>query len=116
MPLHVTPQRVAAVYDCLREFPPFCRWNLPVSDEVEFHVGTQKDAFAIYHRLGDQHALTISMRLVRDWPTLVETTAHEMIHLYQARAGTETRVEHNREWHRLAAQVCDAFGWRKETF
>jgi predicted SprT family Zn-dependent metalloprotease len=56
------------------------------------------------------------MMLVKDWQTLVETVAHEMIHLHQARAGTETRAEHNREWHRLADTVCKRFGWQRDKF
>lgn len=116
MPLAITPQQVAAVYDCLREFPPISTWRLPSSDEIEINIGVQQDAFAHYHRRGDQHGITVSMLLVDDWQTLSETVAHEMIHLHQARAGTETRAEHNREWHRLAAKVCEAFGWQLKGF
>ncbi len=111
-----TPEQVAAVYDCLRAFPPFAGWRLPPSDEIEIHIGVQEDAYAIYHRTGDQHGITVSMLLVTDWSTLVETVAHEMVHLHQARAGTETRAEHNREWRRLAAKVCASFGWNVERF
>jgi len=116
MPLDITPAQVAAVYDCLREFPPFSKWRLPPSDEIEMHIGVQQDAYAHYHRQGSQHGIEVSMLLVTDWDTLVETVAHEMVHLHQARAGTETRAEHNREWHRLAAIVCRRFGWAKDQF
>lgn len=114
--MHVTPDRVAAVYDCLRHFPPFCNWKLPSSEDIELHVSLQEDAFAVYHRSGEQHGITISMTLVKNWQTLVESVAHEMVHLHQARAGTETRAEHNREWRRLAKTVCDSFGWNKDNF
>ena len=112
----ITPEQVAAVYECLRAFPPFSKWKLPPADEVELHIGLQEDAFAHYHRDDGRHAMTISMLLVKDWQTLVETVAHEMIHLHQARAGTETRAEHNREWHRLADTVCKRFGWQRDKF
>jgi hypothetical protein len=114
--MQVTPERVAAVYDCLRHFPPFCSWKLPPADEIELHISLQEDAFAVYHRKGAQHGITVSMTLVKNWQTLVESVAHEMIHLHQARAGTETRAEHNREWHRLAKTVCDSFVWKREGF
>jgi len=114
--LQITPERIAAIYDCLRAFPPFCRWRLPPSDEIEIRIGVQQDAFAHYHRERGEHAFEVSMLLVRDFDTLVQTVAHEMIHLHQARAGTETKAEHNREWHRLAAIVCRRFGWTTEGF
>lgn len=114
--MHLTPERVAAVYDCLRAFRPFSRWNLPESDEIEFRVGVQEDAFAHYWRENGQHAFEVSMLLVKDWQMLVETVAHEMIHLHQALRKTETKAEHNREWHRFADQVCAAFKFDRDKF
>ena len=52
--------------------------------------------------------------MATDWQTLVETMAHEMIHLHQCRAGRA--VDHDAEWQRLATRVCREFGWKREGF
>src|ERR1700733_10737032 len=33
-----TPHQAAAIYDCMREFPPFRQWKLPPAEEVTFTV------------------------------------------------------------------------------
>lgn len=111
--MHLTPARLAAVYDCLREFPPFSSWKVPDSDAVEFRVSMRVDRFGLYELRDDQHTIEISAMLVIDWQTLVETMAHEMVHLHQGRTGP---VDHNAEWHRMATRVCRAFGFKREGF
>lgn len=111
--MHLTPARLAAVYDCLRAFPPFESWRLPESDEVEFSVGVRVEEFGWYAMRNGQHTIEVSGVLVNDWQTLVETVAHEMVHLHQARSGP---VDHDCEWRRLAGRVCRTFGWKLEGF
>lgn len=115
MSLYITPESVAALYDALRQFSPFRSWNLPESDEVEFHVTRERKVYGTYH-YGEAHAITVSESVVGHWSTLSETVAHEMIHLHQSIRGTQTRSEHNTEFRRLAAQVCEAFGFDERCF
>ena len=43
--------------------------------------------------------------------------AHEMIHLHQRQARTETaNTEHNAEFHRLTARLCRRYGWDEGQF
>ena len=111
--MHLTPARLAAVYDCLRAFPPFQGWRLPEADAVEFRVSLRVDEFGRYELRGEQHCIEISGVLTIDWQSLVETMAHEMVHLHQARSGP---VDHDAQWQRMATSVCRAFGWRREGF
>lgn len=110
----LTPSKLAAVYDCLRAFPPYKGWRLPESDGVVFGVSLSLDTFGTYERCRGKPRIEISALMVTDWQTLVETMAHEMIHLRQCRAGRA--VDHDAEWQRIATRVCREFGWKREGF
>lgn len=111
----LTPEGCAALYDALRAHPPFSRWALPESDEIEFHVTRDKRCFGMYH-YGDDHAITVSEAVVGHWSTLSETMAHEMIHLFQSINNSQTKAEHNTEFRKLAAEVCREFGFDLKAF
>lgn len=115
MSLAITPESVAALYDALRHFPPIRGWGLPEADAVEFHVVRTRKVYGTYH-FGDDHAITVSESVVGHWDTLTQTVAHEMIHLHKSIRGTQSRAEHNREFRKLAAQVCEAFGFDEKCF
>ena len=115
MSLVITPESVAALYDALRCLQPFKAWNLPESEEVEFHVTRERKVYGTYH-YGEAHAITVSESVVGHWSTLSETVAHEMIHLHQSIRGTQSKAEHNHEFRRLAVQVCEAFGFDPRCF
>lgn len=119
MSLPLTPERLAATYECLRTFPPFCHWKLPECSEMHFQVTKQKDREGQYTRYvrTKEHIIAISGVTVGYFHTLAVVMAHEMIHLKQAVAKTETPgVEHNAEFRRLSRRVCRAFGWDPKIF
>lgn len=117
MSLPLTPQRLAATYECLRAFPPFSRWGLPEAEAVKFKVSRHHDRFAHYTRIKARHHIVVSARFNGHFNTLASTMAHEMIHLKQGVAKTETHgAQHNAEFHRLANQVCRKFGWDPKSF
>lgn len=105
----LTPTRLAAVYECLREFPPFDGWNLPSSLDVQFNVVKDKTLFGFYRRAGGQHEISISKACVGTYEVLARIMAHEMIHLAQNVAKTSTSAAHNNDYHRRARLVCDQF-------
>lgn len=109
--LPITKERLAAVYEMLRSWPPFSRWKLPHSSEVKFHVIRSKTDFGRWWIDGDRHHVEISEKLHGAMLGLVMTMAHEMIHMRQRIARTETRAEHNAEFHRLAKRVCAIHGF-----
>jgi len=111
--LHITPEMLAAVYDLLRTTPPFKRWNLPHSDDIEFHV------IGTHQKLADycDHTIRVSSASVGTLQTLLAVMAHEMIHIKQDAAGTcVSGVEHNGEFQRLARQACTIHVWDYKNF
>jgi predicted SprT family Zn-dependent metalloprotease len=105
---------MAAVYDCLRAFPPFAGWNLPTSSEIAFKVTLSQDTFGTFELRCEKPHIEISTLIVTNWHMLVETMAHEMIHLRQCRMGRA--VDHDVEWQKLATRVCREFGWQRQGF
>lgn len=119
MTLRLTPERVAATYECLCAFPPFSRMALPAPPQIEFRISRAIGHDALYTRYArtDRPILEVSERRVGYFDTLALCVAHEMIHLYQDKANTETPgVQHNAEFVRIAKRVCRAFGWDPRQF
>ena len=121
--ISLTPDHLAAMYGCLRDLPPFEQWNLPESDEVEFHVNRHKS-----HRGGytwkrtrrhpeETHVIYVSGALIATFGSLGRVMAHEMIHLYQRQYKTDTsNTVHNAEWHSLAEEICSIHCWDYKLF
>lgn len=111
---------MAALYDAIRAFPPFCRLSLPEAEGVSFAVSKHRDRQGHYiHETGpltDRHFITLSGRQLGHLDSVAATLAHEMIHLHQAIAKTETRAMHNAEFHAIADRACRRFGWDRKMF
>ena len=119
MSLTLTPHLAAAVYDCLREFPPYKKMKLPPADEVEFHIVVDKLVHGWHTNAagGGEHVIAISAGGVEHFDTLVRIVAHEMLHVYQAETKTETpNTKHNAAFHVLARRVCRLFDWDYKNF
>jgi hypothetical protein len=117
----LTPHRLAAVYDCLRAFPPFSRWNLPPADEVVFRVTRHKDRQGHCRINSDGKTgaeIIVSEYYVGTFDTLVNLIGHEMIHLYQFFNKTDPPgdIQHNEEFRHIAKQVCRDFNWDFKQF
>ena len=110
--MRITPERLAGVYAMLRAFPPFSRWKLPPAADVRFHVAKTKQWHAAWWIEGQKHNVEVSEKKHGHLRSLIESMAHEMIHIHQRVARTETNgVEHNAEFQRLAKNVCRTFGF-----
>lgn len=118
--LPLTPDMVAAVYECLRQFPPFSSWKLPPAEEVEFRVHNQPNTMGEYTRYARtaDHIVIVSSLTIGHFATLASVVAHEMVHLKQALDKTEPKRAggHNAEFRRLAKQVCKIHGWDYKAF
>lgn len=112
-PLH--PKHVAAMYDCIRVLPPFDKFKLPESDEIEFRTPARADVFGEFQE-GKPHVITISSARHSHTFTVMLTLAHEMLHLYQALQKTDNKNQHNAEFKRLAKRVCSLNGWDYKAF
>src|SRR5262249_2000370 len=107
---------LSAAYAYLRATHPFCRWRLPEPHEVKFHVARSKSWQGQCYVQGDRYGVDISSALVGQSVTLIAVMAHEMVHLAQKIAGTESRGSHNAEFCRRAAKVCRVHGFDPRTF
>jgi len=113
----ITVGLLRATYALLNETPPFSKWNLPDADDVAFHVAKGKAAYGRHWHDGVQHHLEISSGLNGSLRTLIETMAHEMIHVHERQAGTAVSgVAHSRAFQKWASQVCKAHGFDPKPF
>jgi hypothetical protein len=97
---------IAHAYDYLCCTEPFCKWNMPSSDDVKFLVIKNPDRFAHYQMVNDVHHIAVSTRWVNRTDSLLVTLAHEMVHLHARSAGIRQRNAHGRAFHALADLVC----------
>ena len=109
--LQLTPERLAAVYDMLRAFPPFCRWQLPPASVVKFHILKTDKWQADWWLEGNTHHIRVSEKKHGHLVSLIESMAHEMVHVRQRIAKTETKGDHNAEFRKLAERICKALGF-----
>lgn len=112
-----TPAMLAAAYDLLAECPPFTRWNMPPSEDVEFVVDRDRKTFGrCTVDLPKRPQIRISAVNVTTLDTLSATMAHEMIHLHMDASGMKDSAEHGRGFRKLALRVCAALGFNPDTF
>jgi hypothetical protein len=117
--LPLTAARLASLYEALRAFPPFCRLKCPPAAFINLRVSRHRDREGHYTRYlrTDDHYIVVSSAKVGHFDSVVRTLAHEMIHLHQGVARTETPgALHNAEFRRIAKRACDRFGWDLKTF
>jgi hypothetical protein len=107
--MRVTPEIIEATYVYIRSLPPFNRWNLPEADDVQFHV-THSLAWRGDHQIDGEHIVRISARRHSHLSSIVETVAHEAIHVHIDGKGLE-RATHGKVFMKLARQVCRLHGF-----
>lgn len=96
----VDPEDVAAVYDMLRALRPFRRWKLPPSESVKFFIRPMPKESAEWRYDGTTHEVHISALNIGHLDNLVQSVAHEMIHISIGKPG------HGTEFKRRAKLVC----------
>ena len=114
--MKIAPRHVRAAYELFRALPPYDRWRLPKPHKVRFSVYANGREYGRYEYDG-RHHIKISRRNVRSFHALAITMAHELIHLRQQLAGTDSdESQHNREFVKLAKQACRALGFESAGF
>lgn len=120
MTLPLTADMLEACYEYLRSTPPFSKWKMPPGDEVKFTVGRARDCFAHYQWDGSRHTITVSLNSVAHTSTLINSMAHECIHLHLHATGQESKRSgprhHNAAFKRYAASVCRIHGYDPKAF
>jgi hypothetical protein len=118
--LHLTPEALENAYEYMRVTLPFRRMNLPHADELVFRVMGARDRYGHFKgRIKDNSDLkeiALSQTKVHSTDVLMQTMAHEMIHLHQHEKGSCTRGVHNAQFQRIAARVCRIHGFDLENF
>jgi len=118
MTLPITRETIAAAYDFLCTTPPFRGWNLPDSEDVSFRVIRDPHVRGWYMLGHDgKHTIAISSKCIGRTESLMETLAHEVVHLHQGEVNMETPgAEHNRAFYKLAERVCRVHGFDERLF
>ncbi len=110
MTLRITPEACELCYDFMDALPPFCDWNLPPAHDVRFVVFEKPRLYGYYRWEDGKHTIAIGPK-VGHTRTLVETMAHEMVHLAQAVHKTETKAEHNAAFFKMIEEVARWHGF-----
>lgn len=119
MPL-VTPKRLKSVYVLLRAHPPFDRWGLPEVADIKFEILSDEDIgeYSLDHN--DRHCIAVNADKHLSLHQVVETVAHEMVHLRQELIGRLPaeggEKAHNAEFRKLARVVCRTLGFDVQRF
>lgn len=108
MSLTLTPEMLAAAYEFLRTTQPFKNWKFPHSDEVGFCIIRSENTRGTFHlTAAGRPTISISHKCVGNVYSLLVTTAHEMVHMYEDTVHmARGDVMHGARFKRLAAQVC----------
>jgi hypothetical protein len=114
MSLRLSPDILAAGYEFLRETKPFRGWNLPPSDDIEFHVVRNPKMHADFGVEKGAPIIRVSENGAGHTVSLLAVLAHEMIHLRQWLIGS--RDTHGSTFRRMAASVCREHGFDVKTF
>lgn len=123
----ITIDVMRQTYELLAACPPFVDWNLPPSEDISFgrthlkdlrgryyahaYAGHTKDASKIKKQL-----IRINPRYNRTMDDLLQTMAHEMIHLHEHRSGMMTQAQHSEAYLMIARDICKRYGWRSDSF
>lgn len=105
--MQISVDAVVAAYNFLKATPPFRRWRLPDSDDIEFAVTASQRHYGSAD--WSKRRITVSGRLIGHTDTLLRVLAHEMAH-FRADAQGET-ADHGRRWHRAVRAICREHGW-----
>jgi hypothetical protein len=116
MNLRLTPAMLEATYELLRLTKPFKQWKLPHADDVEFHVTRHADRRGDCVDAGHAHVIRISETQHDTLVDLIETMAHEMVHLRLDIIRPKDKATHGVWFKRLAKQVCRHQGFEEATF
>lgn len=114
--LHMTPAMLEAAYELLRATPPFKGWKLPPGDEVAFHILRTRAQQADHCLVGNTHQIRVSAAKHATLRSLLETVAHEMIHVREVQLRARPDVAHGKLFNRLADKVCREHGFDRGQF
>ncbi len=114
--LHLNPGMIGTVYDVLRGTKPFHRWGLPEAEALTFRVYRSRAERGALERVGEKIILGVSEHSNGHLYSLIETVAHEMVHLRLLSLGMKNWERHGVRFEHLAKAVCAAHGFDPKAF
>jgi hypothetical protein len=105
----VTPQTVQAVYEMLIQLPPFNRWNLPPSKDVNFEVTKDPTCYGEYEP--EPHTIRLSSAKLGFLDNVTRTMAHEIIHMRLYIKGSKSWDKHDAVFNNLSHKVATQLGY-----
>ena len=109
MSLSLTPELMASAYSWLLLTPPFSRWTMPECNTVQFIVTRSRKAHGDHLFVNGVHRIRMSAHSIQRTFALIETMAHEMVHVVCDRDGV--KGEHGPIFRKRAALVCEWHGF-----
>lgn len=113
------PKHLGVMYDMLRQLPPFDKWGLPGSEWIVFELPKRKDVLGEFIESSDgakPHRIKVSAVSHDHVFNVLQTLAHEMLHLVQAIQKTNNTAQHNADFRKRARAVCKEYGWDYKFF
>lgn len=113
--MNLDPNILRGAYSYLLTTLPFRRWKLPDADEIEFHVTNDKHVTGNCEvENSNRFTIRVSNVLVGRTSSLMETLAHEMVHVYLFRK--KVKALHGKEFQKLADATCREHGFDRALF
>lgn len=100
----------------LRGLFPFVKYKLPLAKDVEFEVSRTKHMMAYWNIDCNGHVIGVSTAKCKTLTSVVESVAHEMVHVAAERMGFEDHADHDAQFLRMAADVCNSLGFDFKEF
>lgn len=112
--MKLTALDLVCAYNYLNSHPPFTKWNLPSHDRIRFVVKRSLMQMGEYDV--DPHTIIVSSKTNENLQQVLETVAHEMVHMACEIKDYYKHPDHDYHFQRLAKQVCRQFGWPIKDF
>lgn len=103
-----------AAYEYLASVEPCKSWNLPPSSAIDFEITRSQMLQGEYEP--DPHTIRASSYCCKTQQDVLETVAHEMVHLHLEKAGGFNHANHCPKFKGAARKICKQFGWNLEEF
>ena len=110
--MKLTPAILRNLYSAIYCMKPFDRWNMPLPEEVNFIVNTDKDVMGTYlYDTGEdyEHTITVSSARCGHLDTVMRVLCHECIHM--SRHKTHKWTHHDKEFRSRAHRIASELGF-----
>lgn len=112
--MKLSRKHLSSMYNMLVVLPPFDRYKMAKDVRIDFKITHSDMSQGLYEP--DPHTISISKIHNKGYNDVLQTLAHEMVHLALEVAGSPHHHNHCSEFNALAAEVCNEWGWNFKEF